>query len=669
MINLNPQQQEAITHHHGPLLVLAGAGSGKTRVITHKIVHLISTVGINPKNIIAVTFTNKAAQEMKSRVNSLFTDKKNKGLFIATFHQLGLKILQREHKELGLRSKFSIFDAEDSRNLLKDLAFVTVDDSKTPIELLQHQISMWKNELLTPEQALDVANTPELFAAAKLYSAYQQALRAYNSVDFDDLIFAPVQLLANNPELKEKWQNTVRYMLVDEYQDTNSAQYELIKLLCGVSARFTVVGDDDQSIYAWRGARPDNLEELKKDFPQLAVIKLEQNYRSTQRILRCANTLIKQNPHLFEKNLWSTLAPGEKLRIIRTKDEHSEVSQVVSEIVSRRYRENSSYGDFAILYRSNHQARPFEQALREQSVPYTLSGGQSFFSKTEIKDVVAYCRLVINPDDDAAFLRIINTPRREIGATTIEKLNAYASMRKCSLLSACHEMGLAEYVSARAMDNLREFAVWIETMQRLFEEENHTRALQQLLTDIDYNDWILENSPSAKNAEKRLQNVQDLVNWMQRLLDHEEQEHNFESVLHRVTLIDLMERNESKEEDDRVQLMTLHAAKGLEFKHVFLVGMEEGILPHQNSIDNDDIEEERRLAYVGITRAQQSLALTLTHSRRRQGDKAESQPSRFLEELEADDLQWEGFSDKKDPQRSLEVGKSHLESLKAMLGG
>jgi len=667
-LNLNPEQNAAILHHDGPLLVLAGAGSGKTRVITHKIAHLISSVGINPKQIVAVTFTNKAAQEMKARVNSLFSDKKNKGLQISTFHQLGLRLLQREHIHCGLRPKFSIFDAEDSRTLLKELAFVGGDDSKMPLEIMQQHISLWKNELRSPESAINHVTDPQLFTAAKLYHSYEHALRAYNAVDFDDLIYLPVTLLKENAALKEKWQNSVRYLLVDEYQDTNSAQYEFIKLLTGISARFTVVGDDDQSIYAWRGARPDNLDELKKDFPNLHVIKLEQNYRSSQRILRCANTLIQQNPHIFEKKLWSALAPGEKIRIIQTKDEHNEVSQVVSEIVSRRYRESCPFGDFAILYRSNHQARPFEQALREQSVPYTLSGGQSFFSKTEIKDVVAYCRLIINPDDDAAFLRIINTPRREIGATTIEKLSHYASLRKCSLLSASQEMGLSEHVTARALENLHEFSTWIARMQQLFETENHTRALQQLLTDIDYESWILDNSPSAKNAEKRSKNVQDLISWMQKLLDKEDQEHSFETVLHRLTLIDLLERGDAQQETDRVQLMTLHAAKGLEFKHVFLVGMEEGILPHQNSIDTDDVEEERRLTYVGITRAQQSLTLTLAHKRRKHGEHMESTPSRFLEELEKEDLQWEGFQDKKDPQRAMEVGQSHLASLKALLG-
>lgn len=665
--NLNPQQQEAILHTDGPLLVLAGAGSGKTRVITHKIAHLITSIGINPKHILAVTFTNKAAQEMKSRVNSLFTEKKNKGLHISTFHQLGLRLLHQEYAQLGFRRKFSIFDAEDARNVLKDLAFITEQDNQTPLEMMQHQISLWKNELLSPQEVLSQLSDPKLMSTAQLYIAYQNALHAYNAVDFDDLIFLPVRLLRDNSELKEKWQNNVRYLLVDEYQDTNYAQYEFIKLLTGVAARFTVVGDDDQSIYAWRGARPDNLEELKKDFPHLKVIKLEQNYRSTQRILRCANTLIRQNPHVFEKKLWSDLSPGEKVRVIKTKDDLSEVSQIVSEIVSRRYREKGDYGDFAILYRSNHQARPFEQALREQNIPYTLSGGQSFFSKTEIKDVVAYCRVVMNPDDDSAFLRIINTPRREIGTTTIEKLHAYAATRQCSLLAASQEMGLAQYLPSRAVESLSQFAAWIASMQRLFETENHTRALQQLLTDIDYETWLLENSPTPANAEKRSKNVQDLISWMQRLLDHEEQEHTFESVLHRLTLIDLLERNEAKQENDRLQLMTLHAAKGLEFKHVFLSGMEEGILPHQNSIDADDIEEERRLAYVGVTRAQQSLTLTLVHSRRKHGDRIECTPSRFLEELGEEDLQWEGFEDKKDPVHAQEVGASHLASLKALL--
>ncbi|MDH5453969.1 MAG: UvrD-helicase domain-containing protein, partial [Paracoccaceae bacterium] len=406
MNDLNPRQREAVRHLDGPLLVLAGAGSGKTRVITAKIAHLIEHAGVSARHITAVTFTNKAAREMKGRVGRLLGADAGRGLSISTFHTLGLNILRRELSAAGLRAGFSIFDEQDVEQLLRELSKKNEADKDT-LQRARRQISAWKNDLIDPEAAMARADSDFDAFHAALYAAYQRALRVYNAVDFDDLILLPVSLLRTAPELRERWQNRIRYLLVDEYQDTNGAQYELVKLLAGVRAALTVVGDDDQSIYAWRGARPENLVRLREDFPRLHVIKLEQNYRSTGRILHAANTLIANNEHVFEKKLWSQLGPGDPLRVVNCRDEEDEAERVVSEIIQHRFNASAPYSSFAILYRGNHQARPFEKALRTQNIPYFLSGGTSFFARSEVKDVVAYLRLLVNPDDDSAFLRVI----------------------------------------------------------------------------------------------------------------------------------------------------------------------------------------------------------------------------------------------------------------------
>ena len=415
MDKLNPPQRQAIAHVNGPLLVLAGAGSGKTSVITRKIAHLVEACDIPARHIAAVTFTNKAAREMKQRVSALVKGKKAKGLTISTFHNLGLNIIRREIKALGYKSGFSIFDSEDARNLLRELMVRGTDIDLDHLDRVQNQISTWKNSLVDPSQALSHAESKGEQTIATLYQHYQQALKTYNAVDFDELILAPVQLFREQPEIRDRWQGRIRYLLVDEYQDTNFAQYELVKLLVGHRQNMTVVGDDDQSIYAWRGARPENLAQLSEDFPHLEVIKLEQNYRSTARILRAANTLIANNPHVFDKALWCELGLGEAIRVIRCGNEEAEVERVVNDIIENRLRRNCHFRDFAVLYRGNHQARLLEMKLQAQGIPYQLSGGTSFYARTEIKDIMAYLRLLMNPDDDNAFLRIINTPRRQIG--------------------------------------------------------------------------------------------------------------------------------------------------------------------------------------------------------------------------------------------------------------
>jgi len=665
--DLNPKQREAVKYLSGPSLVLAGAGSGKTRVITAKIAHLIDHAQMSPRNIFAVTFTNKAAREMKARVTKLLEGMNSSGLNISTFHTLGLNILRREYKAAGLRPGFSILDEQDVEQLLKELSKKNEADKQT-LQEARWQISNWKNELVDPETALSRAEDDFQAFYAVLYGAYKDALRAYNALDFDDLILRPVDLLRNDAELRERWQNRVRHLLVDEYQDTNGAQYELVRLLVGVRAQFTVVGDDDQSIYAWRGARPENLARLKEDFPELRLIKLEQNYRSTGRILRSANELIANNPHVFEKRLWSELGPGDLLRIVNTRDEDDEAERVATELIQHRFNTGCDFSEFAILYRGNHQARQFEKALRTHNVPYFVSGGTAFFSRTEVKDAMSYLRLISNTDDDAALLRIINTPRREIGHSTIEKLSQYAGERKTSLFDAIDEFGLEQQLGTRPMAKLREFHDWMTGLQKRAEHQTPVEVVEQLLKDIDYRDWLDQTSSSDKVAERRWENVRDLVDWLQRLLDDEHKGETLAELVSHLSLMDILERQDEDEAGDRVALMTLHAAKGLEFPTVFLVGMEEGLLPHQSSIDEGNIEEERRLAYVGLTRAQRRLIITSASKRRRGGELVSCEPSRFLQELPQDDLQWEGRGVKLSKEEQQERGKASIAGLRALLG-
>jgi len=666
MSDLNPKQREAVRYLDGPLLVLAGAGSGKTRVITTKIAHLIERAGVAARHITAVTFTNKAAREMKERVGRLLDADAGRGLTISTFHTLGLNILRRELQAAGLRAGFSIFDEQDVEQLLRELSKKNEADRDT-LQRARWQISAWKNDLVDPDRALAAAEDDyEAFYAA-LYAAYQRALRVYNAVDFDDLILLPVSLLRSDAALRERWQNRIRYLLVDEYQDTNGAQYELVKLLVGVRGALTVVGDDDQSIYAWRGARPENLARLRDDFPRLKLIKLEQNYRSTGRILHAANTLIANNEHVFEKRLWSELGPGDLLRVVNCRDEEDEAERVVSEIIQQRFNNGASYSSFAILYRGNHQARPFEKALRTQNIPYFISGGTSFFARSEIKDLMAYLRLIANPDDDSAFLRIINTPRREIGTSTLETLSHYAAERRCSLFQAIDELALGERLKARPLARLREFSAWLSVIGRT-SETTPVDGVRQLLRDLDYRDWLDQTSGSDRVAERRWENVEELVDWLEKLQADEQKGESLAHMVNHLSLMDILERQDEEASGDRIVLMTLHAAKGLEFPHVFLVGMEEELLPHRSSIEEDNIAEERRLAYVGLTRAQRTLVMSCAERRRRAGELVRCEPSRFLQELPRDDLQWEGRGSVLSAEEKQARGKAQLAGLKAMLG-
>ncbi|WP_409524207.1 DNA helicase Rep [Nitrincola sp. MINF-07-Sa-05] len=668
MSKLNPRQKDAVHYIGGPLLVLAGAGSGKTSVITRKIAYLVKECEISARHIAAVTFTNKAAREMKERVMQLLQGCDSRGLTVSTFHNLGLNIIRREHKTLGLKPGFSIFDDQDSKALLRDL-LLHHDEDAEQVGMVQHQISSWKNDMLEPHQALAKAALPDEILAARAYEAYAKSLRAYNAVDFDDLILVPVRLFSQQPDVLTRWQGRIRYLLVDEYQDTNLSQYRLVRQLVGHRNALTVVGDDDQSIYAWRGARPENLGQLQEDFPSLKVIKLEQNYRSTGCILKAANTLIDNNPHVFDKKLWSDKGFGEPIRIIYTRNDETESERIATEIMDRHLRERIPFRDFAVLYRGNHQARLLEMKLQHFQVPYKISGGTSFFARAEIKDLMAYLRLLVNQSDDNAFLRIVNLPRREIGPTTLQHLGEYASSRLISLFEACDEMGLEQVLPAQAITRLQRFCRWMQHLLRLCHEGDPIAAVREMILDMDYEGWIRQGSSSDVVAEKRMQNVWFLVESLKATLERlqeEDSDAGIQEAIARLLLLDLLDRQEEEDDSDRVQLMTLHASKGLEFPHVFLMGMEEELLPHRNSIEGDTIEEERRLAYVGITRARETLTMTLAKKRKQFGEWIDCAPSRFLQELPQEDLVTEGLGESS-PEVNKARGRATISSLKGLL--
>jgi len=670
LVGLNPPQREAVHHTDGPLLVLAGAGSGKTAVITQKISWLIRAGHCTPSEIAAVTFTNKAAREMKARVATLLHGEDTRGLSISTFHTLGLNILRHELALSGFKAGFSIHDSEDGLNLVRELARGVRGAAP---EAMHWQISQWKSALISPEHAAaQVAEDTLRLAAAGVYPQYQRALRACNALDFDDLINEPIRLLREHADVRSRWQRRIRYLLVDEYQDTNLAQYELVRLLAGERAAFTVVGDDDQSVYAWRGARPENLRSLASDYPNLKVIKLEQNYRCSARILRLANQLIAANPHVFEKRLWSDLETGEPARVLSCRDDEHEAERVVSALMQHRFQHRGAYRDYAILYRGNHQARVFERVLREQRIPYYLSGGLSFFERTEVRDVMAYLRLIANPDDDSAFLRVVNTPRREIGSATLEKLASYAQTRDQSLYAACFELGLAQHLGDRSIAALRRFAVWLGDLHERAQQDEVSAVLTSLLTDTAYDAWLKETCDSVQVAERRMQNVLELTGWMTRLARQEQEPPAFAELVAKLSLIGMLD-DEEEDRSDQVSLMTLHAAKGLEFPYVFIVGMEEGLLPHRSSLSENvadvaGLEEERRLTYVGITRAKCALTFSYALQRKRYGEVVECAPSRFLSELPEADLVWDGQQSAATPGAGPVCADDHLRHLRHLLG-
>jgi ATP-dependent DNA helicase Rep len=628
---LNPAQRDAVHALDGPCLVLAGAGSGKTRVITAKIAHLIDAKGLRADQIAALTFTNKAAKEMQQRLAALLDKSRVRGLTVCTFHALGVKILRQEAEHLNLKPSFSILDASDAFAILQDLCAST---DKRLVRNVGQRISLWKNALIGPDEAVASAESDDEVLAARVFRNYQATLSAYQALDFDDLIRRPVELFDLNPEVLYRWQSKLRYILVDEVQDTNACQYRLLAQLVGARAHFTAVGDDDQAIYAWRGATLDNLKRLTTDYPGLTVVKLEQNYRSSGRILAAANALIANNPKLYEKKLWSALGPGDALAISAHADEDDEAQSVAIRISTQRFERRGKYGDYAVLYRGNHQARSFEEALRREKIPYTVSGGQSFFERAEIRDLCAWLRLIANQDDDPAFIRAITTPKRGVGTATLETLGGYAAERRVSLFAAACESALSLRIDERRMQPIQEFTAFINRFEWRAAKEPAGELMQELLKSIDYEGYLYDGG-DARGAASRWQNVQDFVGWL--AARAEEDKKTLIEMTQSVALLTMLDSRD--QEVDAVHLSTLHAAKGLEFPHVFLVGVEEGLLPHKGSEESDTsliaerIEEERRLMYVGVTRAQRSLSITWCQKRKRGKDFESRQVSRFIDEL------------------------------------
>ncbi len=655
---LNPVQREAVTYLDGPLLVLAGAGSGKTRVITHKIAYLVQECGYAARNVAAITFTNKAANEMRARVGSLLQGKQAQGLVVSTFHSLGMHILRNEGKLLGYKPQFSILDSSDVWKILSEL---TNSGDKQEIRDLQTHISNWKSAFVSPAQAVQSVASAEEKVHARIYARYQETLRAYQAVDFDDLIHLPVALFNEHSEALLRWQQRLRYLLIDEYQDTNDCQYQLTRLLAGNRAAFTAVGDDDQAIYAWRGASIENLHNLRSDFSNLKVIKLEQNYRSSQRILAVANHLINHNTKVFDKKLWSEHGIGDTVRIYAARDDEHEAESVVMKLMAHKFEHKTRFSDYAILYRSNYLSRAFEEQLRAQRVPYTVSGGTSFFDKAEIKDIVSYLRLLANTDDDPAFIRAITSPKRGIGNATLEKLGNYAGTRHISLFAAAFEAHIAQQLPPHQYDDLMTFCNFITRLEGRADKDPCAELLDELLRAINYETWLYD-SFEARQAEGKWKNVQDFIAWIKRKAEADEK-----SLLDMVQTIALINMLEGKDQEiDAVSLSTLHAAKGLEFPHVFIIGVEEDILPFRDS-DEKGIEEERRLMYVGITRAERSLQISYCNRRRRGKDWYACEPSRFLDEMPEGELTYAGGHADAAPTVTKNEGMDKLARLKAML--
>ncbi|MGY0617856.1 UvrD-helicase domain-containing protein [Lysobacter sp. A378] len=657
MHGLNPPQRAAVEHIDGPLLVLAGAGSGKTRVIVEKIAHLIASGRMPAKRIAAITFTNKSAKEMRERVAKRIRGDGAEGLTICTFHALGLRFLQIEHAKLGLRRGFSIFDSDDSAAQIKDL--LGTGTKPDALDAMRNLISRAKNSGLSPEQAMAEARTAREIDAATVYALYQARLGTFNAVDFDDLIRLPVQLLECDQECALGWRERIGYLLVDECQDTNDAQYRLLKALAGPRGLFTCVGDDDQSIYAWRGANPDNLLSLGTDYPALRIIKLEQNYRCSNRVLRTANALIANNPHAHPKTLWSEQADGERIRIWECRDNAHEAEKVASEIQFVATARQAPWSDFCILFRGNFQSRALEKALQLVKVPYHLSGGTAFLERGEVKDALSWLRLVANPDDDAAFLRAVTSPKREVGATTLSRLGELAQRAGMPMSRAAESVGALKQLPPRAGNALDNF---VGILRGLRNDARRMTPAELVRTLADKSGLLASIRAQCKDEtsfQRRKANLEELADWFDGGKGAGPGE--------LAAQLALLSHADKGDAGNQVRLMSLHGAKGLEFRYVFIVGVEDGTLPHEASIDEGSIEEERRLLYVGITRAKEQLWLSYSKKAQKWGDTIRLKPSRFFDELPAAEIQRDGADPVADAARKQERATAGLAAIRALL--
>ena len=676
--SLNDAQMQAVHHLHGPCLVLAGAGSGKTRVIVHKIARLLQT-GLEPRQIAAITFTNKAAAEMRERTKALVGPRAARDLAISTFHSLGVRMLRSDGTRIGLKERFSILDSDDVLGVLKD-AGGSSDNALA--RRWQWGISLWKNQGLDADGADAAAASDDERVAARVMRRYEERLAAFQAVDFDDLISLPLKLLQRDAEARAKWQGTFAHILVDEYQDTNAVQYELLKTLVGEAGHFTAVGDDDQSIYGWRGATIDNLKRLPQDYPALKLIALEQNYRSTGHILRAANAVIAHNPKVFEKKLWSEFGDGEPVRVLQCDSDEHEAERVVARIQSTRSAGGAhiKLSDFAVLYRANHQARVLETKLRTAQIPYKVSGGQSYFDRAEIKDLCAWLRLLVNADDDPAFLRAVTTPKRGIGHQTLAALGEFASTWKLSLFESLFSPSLGTALKGRAIDGLHEFGRSVNDLEyraRHTSGEGDARnLLLGWLNDIAYEQHLHDGEDSAKLAAGRWGNVLEFVDWIARRCGgstaHGDDAIEAQTVLQVAQTISLiLSLADRADEQDVVTLSTLHAAKGLEWPHVVLAGVNEGLLPFRSGSEDasaeltpERIEEERRLMYVGITRARSTLLVSTLRRRKKGRETVPGVPSRFIKEMKLDEAVEKG-----DPRERLKKLRETLAARAPVTGG
>jgi len=656
MHGLNPPQRAAVLHCEGPLLVLAGAGSGKTRVIVEKIAHLIATGRYPAKRIAAITFTNKSAKEMRERVAKRIRGDAADGLTICTFHALGLKFLQIEHAAVGLKRGFSIFDADDAAAQIKDLMHGAKPDA---IDDAKNLISRAKNAGLSPEQAMAAARSNREQEAASLYARYQARLSTFNAVDFDDLIRLPVQVLEENEDIVMAWRERIGYLLVDESQDTNDAQYRLLKMLAGPRGNFTCVGDDDQSIYAWRGANPENLMQMGRDYPALQIIKLEQNYRCSNRVLRAANALIAHNPHEHLKTLWSDQADGERIRVWECRDSEHEAEKVAAEIAYLGAAKQAPWSDFCILFRGNFQSRPLEKALQLAGVPYHITGGTAFLERQEVKDVLSWLRLLVNPDDDAAFLRAVQAPKREVGATSLAKLAELAAAKHLPMSRAAESMGALQQLPPRAANGLSDFVDVLHELRRASATLSSADVVRQLAEQSGLIRELRSQCKDEASFQRRRNNVEELAKW-------------FEGGPRGATVGDLaaqlalLSRNDKDDGGNQVRMMTMHASKGLEFRYVFIVGCEDGVLPHEVSLEEGNLQEERRLLYVGITRAKEQLWMSYSKLTRKFGEHIRLKPSRFFDEIPAEEMQRDGADPVADAERKKERATAGLAAIQAL---
>ena len=672
---LNPEQLAAVKHTEGALLVLAGAGSGKTGVITYRIAHLILNKKVPPDRILAVTFTNKASKEMKERVEQIVGRKHCKGIVLSTFHSLGVRVLKRDIERLGYKKNFSIYSTADQVGLVRQIVReVNTDNKKYDAESIIWRISGAKNKLIPPSRFTPSPSDDIDMMAALVYPRYQSALKAFNAIDFDDIIMLTAELLQHHPPVLKHWQERFGYIMVDEYQDTNSSQYLLVNLLAAGCGNLCVVGDDDQSIYGWRGADVGNILDFEKDFKGCRTIKLEQNYRSTGHILEAANSLIGNNKVRKEKKLWTASGNGPLIDLCIVQDDEEEATSVVERIQLERFKRDLPYSDFAILYRTNAQSRAFEEQLRFEDIPYVLVGGTQFFERKEVKDSISYLKVIANPLDEVALLRIVNFPKRGIGDGTVIRINQWSLEKECPLFEAFARVGEIEGITEGIKEKVIAFHdTLLDAADSFAREGGLAEKGKALFEKLRIEEEIFRTIDDAKAARRKVENVEQIINSMAAYEERVPQA-TLGGFIEKVSLMD-EDRFSGKDKKDHgrdaVTLMSLHSSKGLEFPFVFLVGMEDEILPHKRAIYEDfTVDEERRLCYVGITRARQQLVLTRTLFRKKYGKLQERIPSRFLEEIPGTvlNVQQSGVVKEVPPEEAEKSAEGFFAKMKAMMG-